>query len=315
MALPPVAPGGNDEVVHADTLRRLGRPPRSAAILEGPHQFLLLGVDRDRRLLPALVGPDLPRDGAKLRIPIGVLPAFASLDVALQAVAEAVQQLGDHRVADGMTERLKGSPSGRACDVRRNRFRRRISVVISPRTPSTGTSRVACSLLPWPGCACSSRSTAGATPDRQAPSVRPAPPGRAAAWAEGWSPASAPRRACAHPRHRQGDVGITVRQSSSDRRRREPRRAGHQRDAPVSEGSGFRRRPQAARPLSAGPHAWRGASREARVTVPRCFTTYKSLTTVILTVPNQARAVCSPFGSLCKNQKEKESVCAFNQIF
>ena len=48
---------GNDEVVRADTLRRLGRPPRSAAILEGPHQFLLLGVDRDCRLLPALGGP------------------------------------------------------------------------------------------------------------------------------------------------------------------------------------------------------------------------------------------------------------------
>ena len=98
-----------------------------------------------------------------------------------------------------------------------------------------------------------------------------------------------PRAGLAHPRHRQGDVGITLRQSSSDRRRREPRRAGHQRDAPVSEGSGCRRRPQAARPLSAGPHAWRGASREARVTVPRCFTQYKSRTTVILTVPNQAR--------------------------
>jgi hypothetical protein len=129
---------GNDEVVRADTLRRLGRPPPSAAILEGPHQFLLLGVDRDRRLLPALDGPDLTRDGAKLRIPIGVLPTFASLDVALQAVAEAVQQLGDHRVADGMTERLKGQgqgaraqagpPQGRLRIARRRRFDQRLQV-------------------------------------------------------------------------------------------------------------------------------------------------------------------------------------------
>ena len=37
-----------------------------------------------------------------------MLAAFARLDVALQAVAEAVQQLGDHRVADGVAERLEG---------------------------------------------------------------------------------------------------------------------------------------------------------------------------------------------------------------
>jgi hypothetical protein len=222
-----------------------------------------------------------------------VLPAFASLDVALQAVAEAVQQLGDHRVADGMTERLKGSPSGRACDVRRNRFRRRISVVISPRTPSTGTSRVACSLLPWPGCACSSKSTAGATPDRQAPSVRPAPPGRAAAWAEGWSPASAPRRACAHPRHRQGDVGIKLRQSSSDRRRREPRRAGHQRDAPRIRGLGLPSPPTSG--ASAQCRAACLARSVARGTRHRTTVPHKvqvAYYSYFVTVPNQARERC-----------------------
>jgi hypothetical protein len=110
MALPP-APGMTKSCARTRCGVLVGRHARPP-FLKGPRQFLLLGVDRDRRLLPALDGPDLTRDGAKLRIPIGVWPTFASLDVALQAVAEAVQQLGDHRVADGMTERLKGQGQG-----------------------------------------------------------------------------------------------------------------------------------------------------------------------------------------------------------
>jgi hypothetical protein len=61
--------------------------------------------------------------------------------------------------------------------------------------------------------------------------------------------------------------------------------------SPSSSASARSASTSTARPLSAGPHAWRGASRETRVTVPR-FTKYKSLTTVILTVPNQARERC-----------------------
>ena len=83
-------------------LRRHVRP----RILEVADQFLLLGVDRDRRLLLPLRRAHASRDIAKLRIPVGMLPAFARLDVALQAVAH-VQQLGDHRVTDVMAQRLQ----------------------------------------------------------------------------------------------------------------------------------------------------------------------------------------------------------------
>ena len=37
-----------------------------------------------------------PRDVPKLRVPVDVLAAFARLHVALQAVAQPVQQFGDH---------------------------------------------------------------------------------------------------------------------------------------------------------------------------------------------------------------------------
>ena len=94
--------------MHAHALGRLGRAPGPAAVLEGPDQFLLLGVDRDRRLAPSLGGAHLLRDVPKLRVAVGVLAAFARLDVALQAVAEAVQQFGDQRVADRVPERLEG---------------------------------------------------------------------------------------------------------------------------------------------------------------------------------------------------------------
>ena len=107
MALPPVAPGMTKSCTRTRCGVLAGRHARPP-FLKGPDQFLLLGVHRDRRLPPALGGPHLPRDVAKLRVPIRMLPAFARLDVALQAVAEAVQQLGDHRVADGVTERLEG---------------------------------------------------------------------------------------------------------------------------------------------------------------------------------------------------------------
>ena len=38
------------------------------------------------------------------RVPIGMLPALAGLDVALKTVAEGVQQLRDHRVTDVMAQ-------------------------------------------------------------------------------------------------------------------------------------------------------------------------------------------------------------------
>ncbi len=110
----------------------------AAAVLEGADQFLLLGVDRDRRLLRAVGRRGPARDVAKLRVPVGVLAAFARLDVALQAVAEAVQQLRDHRVADGMAQRLErdrqraraqaGPAQGRLGIARRRRLDQRVEI-------------------------------------------------------------------------------------------------------------------------------------------------------------------------------------------
>ncbi len=88
-------------------LRRLRRTPRAARILEVPDQFLLFRVDRNRGLLLPLGRPHAPRNIPKLRVSVDVLAAFACLRVALQAVAQAMQQFGDHGVADVMAQPLE----------------------------------------------------------------------------------------------------------------------------------------------------------------------------------------------------------------
>src|SRR5256886_3584375 len=80
----------NQEIVDTHPVGRLCWTPRAAGVLEVPDQFLLLGIHRDRRLLPPLGRPHAPRDVAKLRVPVHVLTAFARLDVALQAVPKPV---------------------------------------------------------------------------------------------------------------------------------------------------------------------------------------------------------------------------------
>ena len=97
----------DQEVVDAHAVGRSRRTPRAAGILEVPDELLLLRIHRDRRLLRPLRRAHLARDVPKLRVPIDVLTPFARLDVALQAVAQAVQQLRDDRVADVVAQRVE----------------------------------------------------------------------------------------------------------------------------------------------------------------------------------------------------------------
>jgi hypothetical protein len=93
--------------MHAHPVGFARPPPGAAAILERADQFLLLGVDRDRRLPMPLRSLDGLGNVAELRIPIRMLPAFAGLDVALQRVTQPVQQIGDDGMADGVAECLQ----------------------------------------------------------------------------------------------------------------------------------------------------------------------------------------------------------------
>ena len=148
----------NHEVVDPDTLRGLRGAPRAAAVLEGADQLLLLGIHRDRRLLAALRRTHPPRDVAELRVAVGMLPAFARLDVALQAVAEIVQEGGDDHMTHVMAEcfqrhgqrpRAQARPAqGRIGIARRRRLDQRLHIapqrrVVIRRTlpASTGTAR------------------------------------------------------------------------------------------------------------------------------------------------------------------------------
>ena len=105
------------EVVHA---HRRGLPlggPFAPAILEVAHQFLLLGVDRDRRLPRAQGGPDPGVDVLELRVAIGVVRPFHRLPVGLQAVVQLVEQLRDHPMARAVSlaGRVPPPAAGRSC--------------------------------------------------------------------------------------------------------------------------------------------------------------------------------------------------------
>lgn len=66
----------NEEIVHADAVGFTLASPAAAAILEIPHQLLLLRVHGDGRMSAPLRACHGGRDVSELRIPIGMLPAF-----------------------------------------------------------------------------------------------------------------------------------------------------------------------------------------------------------------------------------------------
>ena len=93
---------GLQEVVYPHLLRVALRPPFAARVLEVADQLLLLGVDRDHRLLLPQRRRHAGIDVSELRIPVRMLAAFARLAVGLQAELLLRQQLAHHRAADRM---------------------------------------------------------------------------------------------------------------------------------------------------------------------------------------------------------------------
>jgi hypothetical protein len=90
------------EIIHADLFGSPLRLPFLARILEIPDQFLLLRVHRYHRSALSLEGTHLAVDLRELRVPIGMGTAFPSLAIALEAVAQIVQQVSHGRIADLM---------------------------------------------------------------------------------------------------------------------------------------------------------------------------------------------------------------------
>src|SRR5262249_30497146 len=68
-------------------------------------QLLLFGIHRNRRFTRGQSGADLCIDVAELFVPIRTVAALAGLAVALQAVVQLSQQIGDHVVPDAMAHR------------------------------------------------------------------------------------------------------------------------------------------------------------------------------------------------------------------
>src|SRR5208337_1929374 len=90
---------GDDEVMHPDRLGLTLGPQLPPAILEVADEFLLLGIDRDRRLAGSLEGSHLGIDVLELGVAVGVAGALARLGIGLQAEAQATQQAADQLLA------------------------------------------------------------------------------------------------------------------------------------------------------------------------------------------------------------------------
>ena len=76
---------GDDKIMHANFLGRALRPPFASGVLEVADQFLLLGIDRYRRLTRRKRFFHPIVDVAELRIAIGMVRSFTGLAVGLQS--------------------------------------------------------------------------------------------------------------------------------------------------------------------------------------------------------------------------------------
>jgi hypothetical protein len=89
-------------VVDANRLEQATRTPLPSGVLELPHEFLLLGVQRDSRLptFKLLCHPVV--DEPELRVAVWMLSPFHLLAIRLQAVPQIVEDLPDQPVAGGV---------------------------------------------------------------------------------------------------------------------------------------------------------------------------------------------------------------------
>ncbi len=111
----------DQEVVHPDLFRVALRAILAAIVPEVADQFLLLGVDRDHRLLFGQSSGHLGVDMGELRVPVGMAVALLGLAVALQAVTRRIEQFGHQGTADLVALRCSASASRRTLlQVQRN---------------------------------------------------------------------------------------------------------------------------------------------------------------------------------------------------
>lgn len=86
--------------MHVHGSRRLLRPIRFPRVFQVPEHFLLLRVDRDRRLAATLAGHHAAIDVLELAVAVGMLTTLTRLSVGLQTVAQA-RQHPTHRRGTG----------------------------------------------------------------------------------------------------------------------------------------------------------------------------------------------------------------------
>jgi len=85
------------------------RAPGSTRILEVANQFLLLGIDRNRRLILGQRRVDRLVEVLELSVAVGMMQSFAGLAVRLKAIAAGAQYRADAGMTDTMTQIVQGS--------------------------------------------------------------------------------------------------------------------------------------------------------------------------------------------------------------
>lgn len=83
-------------------LRLFDPSPQAPRILDVPDEFFLLRIHRDHRPALRQIPFDRRVDVPKLCVTVRMIASFLGLTIALKAVVERVQELGDFRMADRM---------------------------------------------------------------------------------------------------------------------------------------------------------------------------------------------------------------------
>ena len=96
-------PRSVDEVMHVDGLRAALGPQLAPAVFELADELLLLGVDRDHRLLGVQARLDDRVEVRELGVAVWMPGALLGLHVGLQTEPHGAQQIADHRAVRAMS--------------------------------------------------------------------------------------------------------------------------------------------------------------------------------------------------------------------
>src|ERR1039458_2718623 len=101
--------------MHIDGFWRPFGAPFAAVVFEIPYEFLLVGVNRDDRLIRRHKRSGLIADVLELCVPVHVTGSFPCLTVCLQTVPKFAQTIGYHVRTSRMLQTLQSQIGRTSC--------------------------------------------------------------------------------------------------------------------------------------------------------------------------------------------------------